>query len=97
MSVVLERTFTLLSGSRPIVSFVAKNQTEARELAREAWFRDDLGLCRSNGEPLWDGQAKLSVRLSTPDETAKLSEATNGTTGQDGIVLAFLVELDATG
>ena len=94
MRPALERAFTLLSGSRPIVAFVAKNQAVARELVREAWLRDDLGLCQSNGEPLWDGQAKLSVRLSTPEETAKLSEATDETAGNDGIVLAFLVELD---
>ena len=95
MRAPLERAFTLSIGDRPIVSFVARNQIEARELAREARFRDDLALCQSHGQPVWNGEAKLSVRPSTPEETAVLLEATNVIREDDGIVLAFPVELDS--
>jgi hypothetical protein len=94
-SVQVDRAFTLVIGDLPVVSFAARNQMEARELAREEWMRADLALYRSNNNPLWDGQAKLSVRLSRPDEAARLSQAAGETSDADGIVLAFLVEIDS--
>jgi hypothetical protein len=90
----IERPFTLLVGSRPILSFVASTFTEANELTREEWLRADLLKYRSNDEPLWDGTAKLSVRASDAQERAALEQGLKETAADDGIALVYLVELD---
>jgi hypothetical protein len=90
----LERPFTLLVGGRPILSFAASTFNEANELAREEWLRADLLKYRSNGQPLWDGSAKLSVRASDAEEKAILEQGLKETAADDGIALVYLVELD---
>jgi hypothetical protein len=94
MPPVFERPFTLLVGGRPILSFVASTFTEANELTREEWLRADLLKYRSNDEPLWDGTAKLSVRVSDAEEKAALELGLKATRADDGIALVYLVELD---
>ena len=49
---------------------------------------------RSNDEPLWDGTAKLSVRVSDAEEKAALELGLKATAADDGIALVYLVELD---
>jgi hypothetical protein len=94
MPPVFERPFTLLVGGRPILSFVASTFNEANELTREEWLRADLLKYRSNGQPLWDGDAKLSVRASDAQEKAALEQGLKETAIDDGITLVYLVELD---
>jgi hypothetical protein len=94
MPPVFERPFTLLVGGRPILSFVASTFNEANELTREEWLRADLLKYRSNGRPLWDGDAKLSVRASDAQEKTALEEGLKETAIDDGITLVYLVELD---
>lgn len=96
MTVLIETAFTLVIGDRPVLSFIARNQFEAWELAREAWLREELTQRQSEGRPLWDGRQKLSVRRSSADESALLVQARSETNGEDGIVFAYLVELDNT-
>jgi hypothetical protein len=89
-----ERPFTLLVGGRPILLFAASTFKEANELTREEWLRADLLKYQSNGQPLWDGNAKLSVRASAAGEKAALEQGLKETTADDGIALVYLVELD---
>jgi hypothetical protein len=69
---LVERPFTLLVAGRPILSFVASTFNEANEITREEWLRADLLKYRSNGQALWDGDAKLSVRASDAEEKKRL-------------------------
>jgi hypothetical protein len=63
-------------------------------------YRDDRGRCadrhsgrkatvlaeaKSDGAPLWDGKAELRARIALPDEQPS-----------DGLMLVYLVELDAS-
>ena len=89
-----ERPFTLLVGGQPILSFAANNFNEANELTREEWLRADLLKYQSNGQPLWDGNAELSIRPSAADEKEALEQGLNETTADDGVALVYLVELD---
>jgi hypothetical protein len=49
---------------------------------------------RSNGQPLWNGDAKLSVRASDAQEKAAIEEGLKETAVDDGIALVYLVKLD---
>ncbi len=89
-----ERAYTLLAGDRPILCFGAVTFREAQELTQEQWLKGDLLSHQSNAESLWDGTAKLTVRRSTADEEAVLSLAAKNATPDDGLLLAYLVELD---
>ena len=53
---------------KPMVSFGALTFKEAQHLTHEEWLRADLLHSRSNELPLSDGKAKLTARLSTPEE-----------------------------
>jgi hypothetical protein len=83
-----------LVAGRPILSFVASTFNEANELTREEWLRADLLKYRSNGQPLWDGDATLSSRASDAQEKAALEQGLKETRTDDGIALVYLVELD---
>jgi hypothetical protein len=87
--------FTLDIGGRPILTFEAKNLREAWELCHEQWLREDVARLRSNGIPLWDGSATLRSRSSSETECEVYREAAKGVESPtDGLVLAYLVELD---
>jgi hypothetical protein len=89
-----ERAYTLLAGDRPILCFGAVTFREAQELTQEQWLKGDLLSHQSNAESLWDGTVRLSVRRSTTDEEAILSQAAKDANPDDGLLLAYLVELD---
>jgi hypothetical protein len=89
-----ERAYTLLAGDRPILCFGAVTFREAQQLTQEHWLKGDLLSHQSNAESLWDGTARLSVRRATADEEAILSQAAKDANPDDGLLLAYLVELD---
>jgi len=89
------KIFTLDVDGKPIVSFEAISAREANELIREHWFRDDLRLLKSNGEPLWDGVAPLRSRPAGPEEAERYQGlAAEAADSAGDILLAFLVTLD---
>ena len=61
---VLSRIFTIEIGDTPTLTFEAQNLREAQELCHEQWLKDDLAEAKSDGAPLWDGKAKLRVRMA---------------------------------
>jgi hypothetical protein len=91
---VLPKIFTVEIGSTPTLTFEVQNLSEANELCREQWLKDDLAEAKSHGVPLWDGKATLRARIALPDESAVFAEAKNNGQPSDGIMLVYLVELD---
>ena len=91
--VPVARVFTLLIGDRPVLAFEASNFAEARELCRTSWMLGDLAELESDGQPLWDGSQKLTVRLADAGEIEVFRQA-DTQQQSDEIVLAYLIELD---
>ena len=90
-----ESVFALEIGGVPVLMFQAVTHREAASLLKEQWLRNDLQEARSNGAPLWDGKAKLSVRRANPEEVARFLETKTATgDGSDDLALVYLVELD---
>ena len=59
------------------------------------WLRVDLSSQMSNGVPLCDANSKLSARLASPEEAKAFGEAAKAAAKpSDGLVLAYLIELD---
>src|ERR1700726_1858261 len=91
---VLPKIFTIEIGDTPTLTFEVQSLREAQELCNERWLRDDLAEAKSDGVPLWDGKAELRARIALPDESALFAEAKNNGQPSDGLMLAYLVELD---
>jgi len=72
-------------------------KAKVRCARHEEWLRADLLHSRSNELPLSDGKAKLTVRLSTPEEKAALLVVIqeNGGAAEHDLLLAYLVNLDS--
>ena len=86
--------FTIEIGGTPTVTFEAKSLREASEICNAPWLRDDFATAYSNGVPLWDGKAQLRVRMGYEGEIATFSDASKDAQPSDGMLLAYLVELD---
>lgn len=89
------QVFVLESEGAPVVAFEATHAREASQLRHEVWFQKDFKTFRSNGQPLWDGAADMRVRPATAEEAESFARLTESEPAQDGIVLAYLVPLDA--
>jgi hypothetical protein len=90
----LPSILTIEIGDTPTLTFEAQNLREAHELCHEQWLKDNLAEAKSDGAPLWDGKAKLRVRMARPDESALFAGANNNGQPSDGLMLVCLVELD---
>jgi hypothetical protein len=86
--------YTVEIGGTPIVSFEARNNREAQELAKEGWFLEDLKNLAAKGQPLWDGKAPVRARLASDDEAKRYRDIAAEAEETGDIVLAFLVTLD---
>jgi hypothetical protein len=95
IAIMLPSIFTIEIGDTPTLAFEAQNLRKAHELCHEQWLKGDLAETKSNGVPLWDGEAKLRARMALPDEIALFAEAKNNGEPSDGLILVYLVELDA--
>jgi len=91
---VLPTIFTIEIGGTPTLTFEAHHLSEAQELFREQWLKDDLAEAKSHGVSLWDGKALLRARIALPDESAVFAEAKNNGQPSDGLMLVYLIELD---
>jgi hypothetical protein len=95
MMAPISRVFTLEVDGRPILTFEAGRIREAQALCKEPWLHTDLRVLTSNGVPLMNANAKLSVRLANVEEANIFGEAAAATRQTDDMVLAYLVELDS--
>jgi hypothetical protein len=66
--------FTLTISDKP-VAVTNADEDEARELFASDDFKHDLQTLESEGAPLWDGIATLSVRPATEEEIAEFENA----------------------
>lgn len=89
------RVFTFSIGDKPILAFEANMFMEASQLCKEKWLHNDLVQLTSNGAPVWDGKAKLTIRNAIESEIAQYVSAAAAAKTADGeLCLAYLVELD---
>ena len=89
--------FTLTISDKPI-AITNADEEEARELFMSDDFKEDLQNLESEGAPLWDGVASLSIRPATDDEMgefedADLDEEDEDAEEDDGPYIMFLVDV----
>lgn len=91
--------FTVEVAGRAVLVFAEESKESAEELVTSL-IGPDLQEFESGGEPLWDGQAALTVRMAEEAEATRWEEGLadaqeNGSIGEDTDDFAvFLVELD---
>ena len=88
--------FTLEIAGKPIAVTDA-SEDEARELFESDAFKDDLMQIESEGAPIWDGFATLSVRAATRAEIFEFENTPFGDgENVDPItpMIMFLVDID---
>jgi hypothetical protein len=90
--------FTLEIGGRPVA---ITNADEARAWAifESDQFKQDLTVLTSDGIPLWDGRARLSIRPASDEEVAFFEapplEGADGLDEEDdSLFITFLVPID---
>jgi hypothetical protein len=88
--------FTLTISDKPIAVTNA-DEDEARDLFMSEDFKQDLKTLESEGAPLWDGFATLSIRPASEPEIAEF-EATDedeesADVKEDTPLIMFLVEV----
>jgi hypothetical protein len=66
--------FTLTISDKPI-AITNADEDEARELFTSEDFKEDLKYLESDGAPIWDGFATLSIRPATEEEKAEFEDA----------------------
>jgi hypothetical protein len=66
--------YTVEVGGRPVATMQSTSLGEAEEFLRSDAFLNDLTMYEMKGgepgEPIWDGEAEVLVRESSPDEVA---------------------------
>ncbi len=78
-------------------------EDEASGLFESEEFKEDLKKLTSEGQPLWDGKAPVTIRPASEDEIDSFDEAMNDDEYEDEddgddeepIDVVFLVEIDA--
>ena len=88
--------FTLEIAGKPIAVTDA-SEDDAREVFESSPFREDLMQIESEGAPLWDGFATLTVRPATRAEIAAFETtpmAEDEEVDETAPMLMFLVDID---
>ena len=78
---------------QPIVAIEATG-TEARELCKEDWFREELSLMKWKGEPLYNLGIQLRARPATEEEWVRYDEASREAGKSEEILFVYLIDLD---
>jgi hypothetical protein len=90
--------FTLTISDKPVAVTNAEAD-EARDLFMSEEFKQDLKMLESEGAPLWDGFATLSVRPASEEEIEEFEEADldeddeEDSDEEDGPLIMFLVDV----
>ena len=89
-----EMIYALEVSGKSVLTFAARNLSEAQGLTREAWLQDDLRQLRSHGKALWDGMARLTVRIADTAEAGRYErESKTVPRDADELAIVYLVEL----
>ncbi|MBB3964836.1 MULTISPECIES: hypothetical protein [Rhizobium] len=67
--------FTIEISGKPIASFRSENAEDARHFFEAEDFREDLTVLQTEGKPVWDGAAAITLRKATPDEASEVEHA----------------------
>lgn len=78
------------------IAIVDADEESARDLIADEDFREDLASITSDGEPVWDGSAELTLRPSTSEEEAVAAEAVDedDVDLEGDLMVVFLIALD---
>ena len=71
--------YTILIEDKAMVALQARG-SEARELCKEEWFREELSRLKSNGEPLYRPELRVRARPATEDEWIRYDKACSALT-----------------
>lgn len=92
--------FTLDIGGNPI-AITDASEAQARAIFESDEFKQDLTVMTSEGIPLWNGRASLTIRPASQEEIAAFEapdmdvEDDNDTEeADDGLLVTFLVLID---
>ena len=91
--------FTLEIGGRP-VAITDADEAQARAIFESDDFKHDLTAMTSDGTPLWDGRAPLTVRPALQDEIAEFEtpdldyDNPEDEGDEDDFFVTFLVPID---
>jgi hypothetical protein len=95
-----ELMFTLEIGGNP-VAITDADEAQARAIFESDEFKQDLSAMTSEGTPLWDGRAALTIRPASQEETAAfeapdmdLDDDIDTEDDDDGLFVTFLVPID---
>ncbi|MBB3317133.1 hypothetical protein FHT77_003015 [Rhizobium sp. BK181] len=67
--------FTIEIDGQPVASFRSENADDAKSFFEAEDFREDLTVLQSQGKPVWDGVAPLSLRKATAEEASEVEHA----------------------
>ena len=85
--------YTLEIGGRPVLCFPAAGHREARSLLKEEWLLGDLRELKCDGNPLWDGRSKLTVRGADSVEASRFERESKYLPEDDDLPVVYLVKL----
>jgi hypothetical protein len=86
--------FTLEIGGRPVAVLNLPTAADAGELLGDKELRNDLTALQSEGRPLRDRQAAMSLHEAIADERAKFeNSAADEEDDEDGGFVMFLVDV----
>lgn len=81
----------------PVLVFSATSARAAERFKKQKWLEEELCPYSSNGRPVWDGKAVLTVPHAYPAESAELEIDRKWAEAEDddtAYVFAFLVPID---
>ena len=85
--------YTILIEDKAMVALQARG-SEARELCKEEWFREELARLKSNGEPLYRPGLRIRARPAIEEEWVRYDKACSAAEDTEDILFVYLVELD---
>lgn len=89
------RVYVLDIDGRPVIAFPAVSGTDARQLTKEVWLKEDLLELKSDGSPLWSLGCAMSIRLASGEENAAFQTGEKQAAAEaDELKLVYLVDVD---
>jgi hypothetical protein len=91
--VLTSMIYTVEVSGVPTVAFEAASLISAEDASSKLWSRVEVASMTSNYAPLWNGEARLSVRPATDREMELYWRAAEAT-DKPSETVAYLVEID---
>lgn len=65
------KAYTVTISGNAVACIIEDDVLMAEDIIERDYFRGDLMALESEGQPLWDGQAKIELREATAEEAAR--------------------------